>query len=150
MPHIGNFPGPGYAKPLTIGPDAFGPAISTQDWAIDDRELRNAANLTIQYFHANVVLPHGARITEITLYGWRQGATDTLELYLRRSDFQMEEISLATIIADWTEGWGSKATTTISGMPTDNKNKTYGLMVAIDPDTDVVDVRFTGAVIDWN
>ena len=141
---------PAYARPLTIGPDAFMSLNTSQDRSGSERELRNLATLSRQYFQANVVLPQGAVISKITLYGWRQGATDVLELHLRRSDFQMEDMTLASIVADWTGGFGSLLTTTISGMPIDNVNKNYSLLATIDPDTTVTDVKLTGVKIDWN
>ena len=149
MPNIGYFPVTGYPKPLSVGPEAFISETDAQDWTCTDEELRNRAILTMQRFYTPLVLPNGVTIKKITLYGWRQGATDTLVLYLRSSDRQGGGIGLAGITADWTGGYGSKETTEIAGMPIDNTNKTYVLRLDMDPDASVNDGRFTGAVIDW-
>ena len=150
MPHIGNFPGPGYPKPLSIPPSAFGPYIETQDWYKNYMELRSNTILTPQDFYAPFFLPHGVTIKKVTLYGRRISATDNLTLYLYRNNPLVGQEQLCVLAADWTDGFGSIYTETITTPKVDNESYNYCAKAILDPDTAAADIYLTGVKIDWS
>ena len=150
MPHIGNFPAVGFPRPLSIGPTAFQPAYDTQDWDLTEKWLKNRTSLSIQYFHAPVILPHGARVRKLTLNAYREDALATVSLYLYRFNKIDSRADMAQVIADWTTGHSSGYDDTISYDVIDNENYAYSLYIVIDPNDAVEDVYFECATIDWS
>ena len=150
MPHVGNFPERGYPKPLAMGPEHFGPLNDTYQFFRDATVLRNSTVLTIQNFYAPVVLPQGAKVQKVTLYGYRDDALATLGLRMYRSDRVGNMLIMADMSADWTDGYGSIEDTTIDYDTIDNETYTYDLMVSLSPNDDVNDVRYTAGVIEWS
>lgn len=149
MPHIGNFPGPGYPQPLVIHPAAFMPRDEGVDWLLSAVELRRNTGLTSETFYAPLFLPQGATITQVTLFGHRLGAGELLRVAVERQDLQGAFDNLCTGDADWTDGYGSIAVTAISYAVVDNDAYCYYLWVTIDPDAAATSPRLTGVKIDW-
>ena len=149
MPHIGNFPAPGYPKPLSIHPSAFMPSYDTYAWRYTDSTLRNNAVLTAQYFYAPVYLPQGARVTKLTLFGYREDILADLILQLFRVTAVGTQTEMAVVIADWEADFSSKYDDTIVNPVVDNENYSYMLKVEINPNDADSDVMLSKAQIDW-
>lgn len=149
MPHIGNFPERGYPKPLSIPPSVFMPEEDTFDYHCTEYDLRNSTTLTIQEFYAPVYLPHKATVTKLTLYGHRMTAESVLILGLWRANRTGQLFAMTAVMADWTDGDGSKSKTTITDPVIDNVNCTYSLRLSIDPDAIVSDCSFLCGAIEW-
>ena len=150
MPHIGNFPERGCPKPLSIPPTAFVPRYDTQSWEILYDRITNNTNLLVQQFCAPVFLPHRARVTKLTLYGFKNVETGYITLQLIRDDREGTSGIMATCsITAWT-GFQAIEITDILDPEIDNENYQYSLQVEIDPDAIATDNYFVGAKIDWN
>ena len=149
MPHIGNFPAPGYPKPLVFSTVAFGPTLDTQDWTISGTALQNRASLEMQVFYAPVLVPHGSTVKKLSLYGFRDDAVAGLYVSLQRRDLAGAMETMADVYADWTTGDSSGYDDTINYPVIDNDNYRYCLAVSIDPNDSVYDVMFRSAVIEW-
>ena len=150
MPHVGNFPIIYYPKPLPIGPSAFDPDLDTHDYERANAFLRNRAALTQQEFHAQVVLPEGVTVTKVTLFGYRIDALASMFARLVHQDRVGNEVIMSTLTVDWSDGYGSVEDTSITDPTINNGAYDYVLYLAIDPNDDVTEVMFTGALIDWN
>ena len=150
MPHVGNFPERGHPKPLSIGPGAFVPGSNLHDWEIQQRFIKNRTALTDQYFYASVILPQGATVTKLTLHGYRDDVDAVLMLRLGRFDKVAAYTDMATVLADWTDGYGSGYDDSIDDPVIDNENYTYCLAANLNPNDSVEDVSFRCATIDWN
>ena len=150
MPHIGNFPPVGYPKPLIVGALEFLPGDDTYDFVTSEYMIRARTSLTPQYFFGPVLLPHGATVTKLTLYGARTDELAAMTLYLRRLGLLiMADDSMATVIADWIGMQGSGFDDTIDYAVIDNDTYYYGLQLVLDPNALVTDVIFAAARIDW-
>jgi len=150
MPHIGYFPPRGFPKPLTISPGAFVPELDTNDWSIDEYALKNRAVFTRQYFHAGVILPHGATVTRMTLYGYRDDVNSSMELTLWRSNRQGVVDRVGYAMGNFTGGYGNISDVDIDNPVIDNINYTYSLHFSMNPNDSVEDCYLTGVVIDWH
>ena len=148
-PHVGNFPRE-YPKPLAIPPSAFVPNLDTQDWNIRDGYVGNRAALTQQNYFAPVYLPDGVTVNKLTLHGYRDDADAVMTLGLHRNNREGGLETLASVTADWITGYSSKSDEAIDYPVIDNENYDYSLELILDPNDDVLDVRFAGALIDWN
>ena len=137
-------------SPMSIPAPAFVPGRDTHDWSIDCLTVRNYTALTMQYFHALVILPDGVTVAKVTLYGFRNDELATLELSLRRGDRAGNFVPMVTVTADWTTGYSSGYSDTIDYATIDNANYIYGFRLGLDPNDDVNDVRFTGAKIEFS
>ena len=149
MPHIGNFPAPGYPKPLSINPCAFRPEVDTYDYTINQQVCRNQTSLTEQYFFAPVYLPHGATVTKFTFYGYRDDVLSTMRATLQKVNRPGVVTTLAEVIADWTIGESSGYDDTILQPVIDNENYSYIVRLFLDPNDDVMDCYGRAMVIDW-
>jgi len=134
---------------ISIPPAAFVPSADTYDWTLTIGYLKNRTVTTIQHFYAPVILPHGVTVTKLTLFGYRDDALSEFMAVLERTDRETNSNSLATVIADWTDGLNSKYDNSISNATIDNANYNYTLTLAINPNDDVGDVYFTGALIEF-
>ena len=149
MPHIGNFPAVGYPKPLAISPPFAMPGSNAYDWEINQVKAANASSIEPQSFYLPVCLPQGARVTKLTLYGYRLAAGDMLAANLRRNDRAGGFDTMAMVNAIWIGGYGSGDDDTIDNAVIDNENYDYCLLVTIDPSLDALNCFFSGAIIDW-
>ena len=149
MPHVGNFPGPGYPKPLAIHPTAFESYDDTQDWVKNYNELRNNIVALPQNYYAPVFLPHKATIRKVTLYGRRMGAADNITLYLYRDNRAGTQQELCVLVTNWTLGFSSISTEEISNPVIDNEGYDYCALVTLDPDVEPTQCTLTGVKIDW-
>ena len=149
MPHIGNFPIPGYPKPVTVHACAFVPQDDTVHWLVNNAVLYNRDTLTTQYFRAPVFFPNKATITKLTLFGFREDALATMRIVLYEVATDTVRTTMATIVADWTDGFGSKSETTITSPTIDNSGNSYMLELQLDPNDDALDVRLAGVQIEW-
>lgn len=143
-------PGGGaYPSPITIHPSAFTPQDDTVDFYCNEGGLRRRADLNAGFFHAPVMLPHGATVTKLTLYGYRTDGDAALELILRCIDNAGGVNPMATILADWTDGNNSKYEDSIGYATIDNVNSSYYLYAQINPNDDEWDVILRRAKIDF-
>ena len=149
MPHVGNFPAPGYPKPLSIGSGAFVSQNDTYDWFIDSLTLRNRTALVSQFFNAPVFLPQGAVVTKLTFFGFRDDALSTIALQLQRRKIGEAEEVMGIVTADWTGGEGSGYDDTIDYAKIDNENYAYWLLLTVIPNDVVTDCIFRWATIHW-
>ena len=149
MPHVGNFPYGIFPKPLSIHPAAFVPQDQTFEWLITNTGLTNNTVLTTQYFRAPVYLPHGARVTKLTLLGYRDDELATMRLQLYQLTNAQTTTIMATVNADWTTGISSGYDDTIVQAVIDNELYSYVLEIQLDPNDDALDVQFIIARIDW-
>ena len=150
MPHIGNFPERGCPKPLAIPPPAFVPGDDAYDWKIFPTWVQNRSALTLTEFYAPVFLPQGVTVKKLTLYGYRDDAAATMTLALFHNDREGIQTSMVLVTADWETGYSSREQTTIADAKIDNENRNYSLRLQLDPNDAVGDVKFTGALIDWD
>ena len=150
MPHVGNFPRGIYPEPLSIGPEPFNPLNEGYDFIRNEQYLRHNTSLTLQFFYASVILPQGAKVRKLTLYGHRDDDLALMRLTMWRSNRALGTNQMAQVTAGWTDGAGSGETTTITQYTIDNVNYTYDLQVELDPNDSILDVRFTGAKIEWS
>ena len=135
-------------KIVSIPAAAFVPSLDTYDWTISYETLWNRASLELQAYYAPVNLPHGATVSKLTLYGYRDDALASLELFMWRMDRITGGMEMAYINADWALGWGSGYDDTIVSPVIDTENYSYVLDVRLDPNDDASEVRFSGAKIE--
>ena len=147
MPHTGNFPPK--LSPLSIPAAAFVPYNDIYDFTIDHTQIFNRTSLEIHLYYAPVILPHGATVSKVTLYGYRNDALAAMTLILYRVDPTESVAEMAMLMADWTLGAGSIYDDTIDYATIDNENYQYILEVGLDPNDDISDVRFFGAKIEF-
>ena len=150
MPHIGNFPGPGYPRPLVIPHTAFVPFDDQGTWSFTGTMLNVRTGVTFNDFWAPVSLPQGATIKKLTLWGARTTEASTLRLELYRLGWNGSQVQMALVIADWSDGMGSGYDDTITSPLVDNENHQYVVKARIDPEADPIDCQLQGATIDWN
>lgn len=149
MPHIGYFPPVGFPKPLVIPPSAFLAGQDTEDWDVNANQLGNSVVTSAQYFWAPVLLPHGATVTKLTLYGYLASAANQVTLRLYRGDRTFNTITMAEVVITFAPGYQSAYDDTINSPVVDNLNYNYGLYVELDPDAAPGDALICGALIDW-
>ena len=113
MPHIGNFPGPGYPRPLSIHGAAFLPEADFVNYCFGPKGLQSATSLGMQSFYAPFYLPQGATIKKLTLVGYRDDALANMVATMSRTSDVFVSDTLATVAADWVDGHGSKYDDTI-------------------------------------
>lgn len=147
-PHVGNFPRE-YPKPLSIHPAAFVPQLDSYDWAVDAVRLRNRVALSTQEYIAPINLPNGASITKVTLYGYRDDGAADLSIEVRRNDRAGNSGFIAEVVADWTDGYGSKSEEDIDNAQINNTAYGYSVRVHLNPNDDVGDCQLTGVEIEW-
>ncbi|MBA7521500.1 hypothetical protein ES705_13607 [subsurface metagenome] len=119
------------------------------DFTKTDLYLSNRTSLNPQIFDAPVFLPHRATVTKLKLQGYRDIATSSLYLCLKRSDPEGTSVSMASVTADWTDGVGSRETTTIEYATIDNELYSYLLYAELFPQGAVSVVKFYRAEIMW-
>ena len=150
MPHVGNFPEPGFPKPLSIHSSEFVPKEDTDQFTRDVGYLRNRGILTPQYYYAPVYLPHKATVTKLILYGYRDAEASSLILSLYSIDHVGTGAVMAEVNADWTTGFSSGYDDTITDPVIDNENYNYLLRLTLDPDAVEGNVQLVHAVIEWS
>jgi len=136
-------------SPISIAPPAFFPYRDGYDYLINVHNLKNRTSLTAQYFMAAVLFPPGVTVTKVSLYGNRNDAAAALELILYRCDNVEGLVQMANILADWSDGFGSKYDDSISVATIDNSLYSYVLQLQINPNDSIEDVRFTRAEIEF-
>ena len=136
-------------SPISYGPSAFTPERDFYDWVQDGQTLTNRTILTAQNYHNNVIAPNGSIITKITLYGYRDDADAALQLLLVKIDRIAGSVLMASVVADWTTGYDSGYVDYINFATIDNNNYSYDLIVVLNPNDNVADVKFSGAMIDF-
>jgi len=140
-----------FLSPLSIPPAAFVSALDTFDWDCSWTGLKNRAALTLQYFYAPVLLPHGVTVTKVTLYGYRDDALAVLKLSLGRNNRSsaVAQLLVTNLTADWISGYSSIGEDTILYDTIDNETYHYSLIAEMDPNDSVEDVKFLGATVDF-
>ena len=150
MPHIGNFPIPGYPKPLAVGPATFASGSDAYDFSLNEKFLKNRVALSIQRFYAPVILPSGVTVKRLTLFGYRDDDAATLMLELLRADATGITTIMASVVATWTTGDSSGYDDTITEPVVDNGNYSYCLRLSLTPNDSVEDVYLRRAQVDWS
>uniref|UniRef100_A0A6H1ZQ68 Uncharacterized protein n=1 Tax=viral metagenome TaxID=1070528 RepID=A0A6H1ZQ68_9ZZZZ len=136
-------------SPISVNPAVMVPGIDTYDYIASEIQLKHRTSLTEQYFLALVQFPNGVTITKLTLYGVRLDAAAIMRLTLLRVSWAGAEVNMAFVTANWTTGASSGSDSTINSPIVDTDNYTYCLILTLDPNDSVEDVRFTGAKIDF-
>ena len=149
MPHIGNFPVPAFPRPLSIGPSAFIPSQDTYDWDITQLRIQNRTSLNNQIYFAPVYLPHKAKVTKLTLYGYRDDELSVFGIQLLRLQVPAGSDIMAMVGGYWTNGNNSGSEDTIAYSVIDNVNCHYAIFMNLNPNDDVLDCKFQRVVIDW-
>lgn len=150
MPNIGSFPVTGYPKPLNFPATAFSPGNDTLDWLIEHDFVQNRLETGNQGFWAPLFLPDGATVTKLTLYGVRTSTFAILRIRLYRVSRVGSGSIMAEVVADWSDGEGSKYDDTIDYATIDNVNYTYTVGLNIDPSTDPSEAKLRSCVIEWS
>lgn len=136
-------------SPMSIPPASFFPRYDTYDWYLTTSYLRNRAVLTTQYYIAPVIFPPGITITKLTLYGYRDDVSSSMRLRFYRVNRTAGSSLMADILCDWTTGWSSLYDDSISYAVIDNIGYSYALFLDLNPNDDVLDVRLSGAKIEF-
>ena len=136
-------------SPFSIPPAAINPCNHDTDFTRGLYDLRLVTALTAKAFLAPVILPPGVTVTKLTCYGYRDDASADLLFRLHRSNRFGAHIEMAAVDADWTSGYSSKFDAIINNPIIDNANYDYHLYVHLDPNDNVLDVRFSGAKIEF-
>lgn len=131
-------------SPISLDPACFIPYLDTYDWHMLNGILKNRVSLTEQHFTAPILFPNGVTVTKITLYGYRDDASATLVVEIRRQDRAATVSGLASLVSTWTDGYGSISTEAISNATVDNTAYSYFILLSINPNDSVEDVKFTG------
>lgn len=136
-------------SPIVIGAAQFLPEHDTNDWSFSNNYLMNRSSLTLQYFYAGIRFPPGVTITKITMYGYRDDADSSILCYFRRGDLVGSYVNMGFISADWTTGWSSSYDNTINYSVIDNTQFSYFMLIALNPNNSVWDVRFSAIIIEF-
>lgn len=123
--------------------------IDTQDWEILPANLKNRATFNTQIFMAGVHLPHGAIVTNLKAWWYRDDALSTGSCGLKRSDDQENADDMADAGATGTSGFVVVNDSSISNATIDNNTYSYLVRVQLNPNNAVTDIRFIGAVIEY-
>lgn len=142
--------GNGYTSPMSIPPSAFFPEFDTVDFQLSESHLRKLSTFDSAYFYAPVILPHGATITKVTLFGYRQDNNAYLDLFLNRVTNTAGSYQMALIYAEWTDGNGSAYDDTISDATIDNNSNSYHLKCKIQCNDHFDDVKLIRVQIDFS
>ena len=135
-------------KIVSIPPSAFVPMEDTYDWIITSVSVINRTVLDPQYFMAPVILPHGATITKLTAYFYRDDELAAAQITLRRTARMGTSDIMALVDATWTSGYSSGYDDTIDYPIIDNENYSYTVRIILNPNDNVEDVKFNGAKIE--
>lgn len=137
-------------SPISIHPAAFVPRYDTQDWKIQTDYLMNRVVVGLQRFYAPVVFPDGVAVTKLTLFGYRDIATADMLLSLLRNNREGVENSMASVTADWIDGYGSKYDNTIANALISTSSYGYCLYLTLDPDSTPDEIKLTGVEITFS
>lgn len=135
-------------KTVAIASSEFITGTDTNDWIMTEQFLRNNTVLTAQLFYAPVILPDGATVSKLTLYGYRNDELATMSLILGKTDGAGAYSEMAQVDATWTDGYNSGYDDTINFPLVDNANYVYMLRLTLEPNDDALDVRFCKAKIE--
>ena len=149
MTGVTSYNGMVFNAPVSVSAAAFHPAIDTQDWTFDNRNLYNRLSLDAQSFLAHVQLPQGQTVNELKLYAYRGGSGGDVGIWLYQNDLAGTAAEMATVAADWGTGYDSKVDSTIQEPVIDNDTYSYHLKCIIDPNTGVNNCWFCGAKISF-
>ena len=119
---------------------------NSPNWDITGQRALSATTGAIT-FNAPINLPHGATITSLKVYFYRDDALATGAVVLFRSDFVGNGSGMANVDSNATTGYHSVEDTSISYPTIDNLSYTYVLNIILTPNNASGDVTFTGAVI---
>lgn len=136
-------------SPISVPPAAFQPTDDQTDYKVDHRRLLRRTSLTIGYFYAPVFFPHGATVTGVTLFAYRDDYDAAVEIQLHRGAHQEGGNVLCGVGANWGDGFGSRFSDNIVYPQVDNSLYSYCLYCKISPNDSVNDVRFIHAQIDF-
>ena len=136
-------------SPVSIPPPAFVPFLDNQDFEIRQEFLKNRAVLVVQYFVAPVIFPDGVTVTKLTLYGYRDDVDAVLALGLNRVHRLGGSNLMASVTSNWTTGWSSFYDDTINNSIINNGIYSYALVLTLNPNDAVADVKFSGAKIEF-
>lgn len=136
-------------SPISVHGCDFLAVNSSENYACDRLGLRRLDSLNQGEFHGPVFFPHGVTVTKFTVYAYRDTPGSSIITYLSRISNTGAIQTLATVTADWTDGYGSLYDDSISYEVIDNNTYSYLLRCMISPDIDVQNVKFMRAQIDF-
>jgi hypothetical protein len=136
-------------SPMSIPASCFVPWVDTYDFTRNNIQLRSRVSLTLQIFAAGLIFLNSITISKLTLFGYRDDGASTLRIRLLRSDFAGAVVTVADVIADWTDGYGSIYDASIDYAVVDIVNYFYTLELRIEPNDSVFDVRLLAAQIEF-
>jgi len=119
------------------------PRLITREWA------KSSSNTDDAYGFAPINLPHGAVITSLKVYWYRDDAASSGQADLYRCDHIGNAVAMAAANSNATTGYHSVEDTTITNATIDNVDYHYLLRIQLDPNDAAGDVRFQGAVITY-
>ncbi len=137
------------SKPVIVAPCEFMPSNDTIQYEVSGLKLENRGTFAAQYFYATLQLPHGKTVSRLDLYCYRDDPASSVWLNMYRTDRELGQTAMAELIADWTDGYGSIADTSIVDAVIDNDTYVYYLLLRLQPNNAVADVHFTGAKISF-
>lgn len=136
-------------SPISLSPAAFWPIFDTYDYDQGGNFLKNRIALTAQYYQANVSFPPGVTITKLTFFAYRDDALSDTSITLYRVGRTGALSAMATVVANWIDGYNSSYDDSIVYAVIDNVDYSYLLQCSIEPNDNVLDVRLVGAMIDF-
>ncbi len=118
-------------------------------WEYLGPQVHNPHESSFSYLVAGLTLPHGARITQLTLYYLDSSVTRNLERYLTENDGSGGSFTMSSLLTDGTAvAYRTLSTTAIDNPTVDNQNNSYSLYLTLPPDPDSV-VRAVNVRVDY-
>jgi hypothetical protein len=137
---------------LAIGPSNFQSINNSENFSVGTgQELTNTETpADSMVLSTNVNLPHGATVTSLKIFWFRDFAGASGNALLRRLDFTGSggtPDNLAQADSDSSAGAHTVEDTTISNAVIDNTAFYYHLVIALNTGVAITDVSFRGAII---
>lgn len=128
--------GPGF---IMVSVFDFKPYYSdwNNTWEYLGPQVHNPHVSSFSYLVAGLTLPHGATITQLTLYYLDNSALHNLELYLTQNNGSGSSFTMSSLVTESTAvAYRTLSTTAIDNSTVDNQNNSYSLYLNLPPDPD--------------
>jgi len=135
---------------ISVAAGAFVPFTTIYDFRNLGYYLANRDASANAYFYASVQLPHGATVTNFTIY-WKDGGTDYVSCFLYRNNLTSGNEAMASAASPTPEapGTGSSYDDTIDYATVDNNKYAYWLALKVPPSASHLDYFFYSTVIEY-